>query len=328
MRRLLLAAVLLLLAAAVPPAGADTGPYAPLDRPGPRLSVPPAQLAASLHCPRDLGRRKPVLLVPGTGVDESEFAWNYARSLPAAGFAVCSVTLPQHALGDVQVAGEHVVYAVREIARRSHQRVSLVGHSQGGMVGRWALRFWPDTRRLVDDVVGLAPSNHGTVDSRALCQATCPPAFWQQAAGAPFLAALNSGAETFAGISYTSVYTHADEVVVPNLDGTGSSSLHTGAGRIRNVALQEVCAADVSEHLAIGTYDAVAWALVVDALRHPGPADPARVPASVCRQPLAPGVDPAAFPQHEAELARSLAVDIATGPEVGAQPPVARYAYR
>ena len=30
------------------------------------------------------------------------------------------------------------------------------------MIPRWALRFWPDTRVMVDHVVGLSPSNHGT----------------------------------------------------------------------------------------------------------------------------------------------------------------------
>ena len=30
------------------------------------------------------------------------------------------------------------------------------------MVPRWALRFWPDTRPMVDDQIGMAPSNHGT----------------------------------------------------------------------------------------------------------------------------------------------------------------------
>ncbi len=34
----------------------------------------------------------------------------------------------------------------------------MVTHSQGGMIGRWATRFWPDTRQMVDDIVGLAPS--------------------------------------------------------------------------------------------------------------------------------------------------------------------------
>ena len=327
MRRVLLAPLLLLGLLVVPADAAPAGPYAPLDRPGPRLSVPAADLARSLSCSGEKGRPT-VVLLPGTGLDPSEFRWNYSRSLPAAGYGVCAVTLPQEALGDIQVAAEHVVSAIREVHRRSGRRVSLLGHSQGGMIGRWALRFWPDTRPLVDDVIGMAPSNHGTVDSQVLCQAQCPPAFWQQAAGSRFTEALNSGAETFAGISYTSIYTRTDEVVVPNLDDTGSSSLRTGRGAITNVALQELCPTAVTEHLGIGTYDPVAYALVVDALRHRGPASPARVPAGVCTQQLAPGVDPVTFPTDAASSFVALGANIARSPQVGAEPPLKRYVLR
>lgn len=306
----------------------DTGLYAPLDRPGPALSPSPAELASSLSCTGDLQHRHPVLLVPGTTLDPSEFRWNYLRSLPAAGFAVCTVALPQHALGDIQLAGEYVVNAIRQVHARSGQQVAVVGHSQGGMVPRWALRLWPDVRPMVSDLVGLAPSNHGTLDSQALCRASCPPAFWQQAANAHFVQALNSGVETFRGISDTDVYTHADEVVTPNLDDSGSSSLKTGRGAIRNVALQDVCTTDASDHLAIGTYDAVAYALVVDALTHRGPADPARVPAAVCTQPFQPGVEPAAFAVDDAGLLVDLAANTATGPQSAAEPPLASYTTR
>src|SRR4051794_24288823 len=118
------------------------------------------------------------------------------------------------------------------------------------MLPRWALRFWPDTRSLVGDVVGLDPSNHGTLDAVAACQGSCPPADAQQATGSRFLEALNSRTETFAGIDYTVIYTRTDEIVVPNLDASGSSSLHTGPGRIANIAVQEICPNDPSEHLA------------------------------------------------------------------------------
>ena len=37
-------------------------------------------------------------------------------------------------------------------------------------------------RKRVNDLVGLAPSNHGTVDAEAACTASCPAAFWQQRA--------------------------------------------------------------------------------------------------------------------------------------------------
>src|SRR5207237_8088809 len=79
---------------------------------------------------------------------------------------------------------------------------------------------------------------------------------WQQAYMSNFIRALNSYQETFPGISYTDVYTHNDEVVRPNSDDTGSSSLHGGGGRIANVAVQDICPAGGSEHDFLGTADA------------------------------------------------------------------------
>ena len=37
----------------------------------------------------------------------------------------------------------------------------MVGHSQGGMMPRYYLKFLGGTA-FVDDLVGMAPSNHGT----------------------------------------------------------------------------------------------------------------------------------------------------------------------
>src|SRR5205823_3096896 len=110
--------------------------------------------------------------------------------------------------------------------------------------------------------------NHGTVDAVASCQSSCAPADWQQATGAHFIDALNSGVETFAGIDYTVIFSRTDEIVVPNTDSSGSSSLHTGSGNIANIAVQQICPNDTSEHLAMGSYDAVGYALAADAFTH------------------------------------------------------------
>lgn len=330
----LVAPVATAVAASRPPSssgGPSTGPYAPLDRPGPPLSVPRARLRAALRCAGDLqhARHEPVLLVPGTNLDPGRnFSWNYERGFAARRWAFCSVTLPFHSMGDVQVAGEYVVYALRTMARRSRHKVEVLGYSQGGMLPRWALRFWPDTRRLVDDVVGLDPSNHGTLDAQALCRTRCPPAYWQQASGSHFYAALNSGAETFRGIDYTVVFSRDDEVVVPNTDTSGSSSLHSGRGHIANIAVQAICPTDPSEHLAMGTYDAVGYALVLDAFTHRGTAVVSRVPPSVCGSPLAPEVDPAGFPASYAEFLSAIATAAATSPETAHEPPLTRYVFR
>lgn len=293
----------------------------------PPLSVPDAQLNAALRCSPNVGDadRDPVLLVPGTTLTPEEFRWNYVRAFAAKDWPYCTVTLPHNGMDDIQTAAEYVVYAIRQVSAQADRKVDVVGHSQGGMIGRWALKYWPDTRADVDDLVGLAPSNHGTLLANAVCVPGCAPAFWQQRAGSAFMTALNSGPETWAGIDYTSVYTALDEVVTPNLDDNGSSSLHTGAGRISNVGLQEVCPLRVADHLTTGTTDAVAYALVVDALTHDGPAEPARIPRSSCARLLMPYVDPATVALDEANMATTVAAQVALYPHTAEEPPLRGY---
>jgi hypothetical protein len=338
-----LAVLGLAVAGLAAPAGAATSArFAPPNRPGPALTVSTAALHAALHCegPFRASRLEPVLLSPATGVTpEQNYSWNYERAFTAQHRPWCAVTMPHHTLGDITVAGEYLVYAIRAEHAMSGRRIAVLGHSQGGMSMRWALRFWPDTRALVDDVIGLAGSNHGTTAVAALCvpgRTKCPPADWQQGAGSNFIRALNSYAETFAGVSYTEVFTHTDEVVQPNsTDADSSSALHTGRGRITNVSTQDICPPDVYEHLTVGTIDPVAHALVADALDHAGPADPARVSRSVCRRLVQPGVDPLTVSAYVQLLegAPGLAgvatpdANLVGAPEVAAEPPLPCYVY-
>ena len=279
--------------------------YAPLGRPGPSLDVSAGTVRKSLGCSHPgAPRGRTILIVPGTGTIPSvDYSWNYARAFSAKGIAWCALTLPQSANGDIQRAGEYVAAAIRMTASTRGAKIDVFGWSQGGMVPRWALRFWPDTRALVANVVGLAPSNHGTTAVAGVCRSACLPALRQQGRASRFILALNSYAETFGGIAYTNIYTRADDIVRPNLDSTGSSSLHTGGGVIANVAVQDVCPANAARHFAVGTYDPVAYALVVDALTHSGRGAAAeRISKSVCHQRLASGVDPRTFARDLAAL--------------------------
>lgn len=311
-------------------ASAASSPYAPLDRAGPPLSVPASKLQSALACTAGIAgdARNPILLVPGTDLDPGpNYSWNYERAFAALHWPYCTVTLPYQTTGDIQVAGEYLVYALRTMAHVSGRRVDVLGYSQGGMLPRWALRFWPDTRPLVHDLVALDPSNHGTLDANAACQQQCSPADWQQAAGSHFMEALNSLAETFAGIDYTVIFSRTDEVVVPNLDSSGSSSLHTGGGTIANIAVQQICPNDASDHLAMGSYDPVGYALVVDAFTHSGTADPSRIPSTVCAQPLQPGVDPSSFPSDYAQYLNDIGQGQQNAPQVTAEPPLQCYVF-
>jgi len=294
-------AVALGLAGLPQASAADAGPdpsYAPLDRPGPALSVAPGDLQGAMQCHGTPGEGpRAVFLNPATSVTpEENYSWNWMKVFNAQGRYWCTTTMPHHTFGDIQTASEYIVHAIRTMYRRTGGKVAIMGHSQGGMSGRWALRFWPDLRSKVSEVIGMAPSNHGT---RSLVQCiegvtTCTPAVWQQGAGSAFMDALNSRAETFADIDYTNVYTMLDEVVTP----PASSGLTTGAGRIANVRVQDVCPADPHEHVLMGTASPAVYAIVMDALGHAGPAQVARVDRAYCNRLYMPGVDPIAVHEY------------------------------
>src|SRR3954467_3986475 len=108
--RLLVLVLLALLALA--PAGARA------DDAGPPLSVPAADLAKALDCPHSLSgvTRAPVLLIPGTNLEpKGNFDWNYEPALDAAHIPWCAVTLPRYGMGDIQLAAEYVVAALRRM---------------------------------------------------------------------------------------------------------------------------------------------------------------------------------------------------------------------
>lgn len=308
-------------------AGADG--YAPVDRPGPALTVP--DLAKSLRCTADVrnATREPVLLTLTTTVDSDQnFGFDYEPLFRGLGIPYCVSDSPvdPYNMGDMQLRAQYVTYGIREMYRLAGRRIAVMGHSQGGMIMRWSLRFWPDTRGMVDDVIGMAGTNHGSVVVPALCVPDCAPALWQQRANSAFMTALNSGQETFPGISYTEIYSRTDEFVQPNLDDHGTSSLHGGGGKVTNVAVQDVCPLAVPEHLLIGTMDPVTSALAVDALTHSGPADPSRIERAVCGRLLMPGVDPVTGPLTFATLTAQVAAQLTVAARrVPSEPALACY---
>jgi pimeloyl-ACP methyl ester carboxylesterase len=320
-------------AAADEPGPSGRREFAPVDQPGPPLSVPKATLAKSLMCSgnTERSRRGVVLFVHGTTMTPGEnFEWNWGRAMTQLGRPYCMVALPNRAMSDAQISAEYVVHAVRYIHRASGRKVDVVGHSQGGLVPRFALRFWPDIRAMVDDYIGFGATNHGSYAVNALCPPVvgCAPSLWQQTADSEFTRAANSGQETFAGISYTNVYTRTDEFVRPALDDTGTSSLHTGDGWITNVAIQDVCPLDVaSEHIAVGTYDPVAYALAMDALDHDGPADPARIARSVCAEPLMPGVETMQFATEYVNSMTAIAKELVLHDRTPKEPELKAYVF-
>ncbi len=292
--------------------------YAPVDQPGPPLDVPKAELQAALNCPAppSAATRDVVLLIPGTTVDPDQaYGMTWEPALTRLGMPYCTVTVPNHTDGDIQIAAEYVVYAVRAIASASHHQVQLLGWSQGAStLPRWAIRWWPDIRPQIAGLIGIAPVNNiGSVVANGDCTAgMCDPAVWQQAVGAQFMAALNSGQQTFPGIAYTVIYSRVDDVVTP--DVTGALSVLPPGPNVTNVAIQDLCPTDLSDHLSIPA-SPTAYAVAVDALEHPGePADLADVHVSQpCLPGMMPGLSFANFLTWEAGIVAPLASRLTTG---------------
>ncbi len=82
----------------------------------------------------------------------------------------------------------------------------------------------------------------------------------------------------------------------------------------------------MADHLLIGTSDPVAYALVMDALTHAGPAVPSRIHRSVCGQLLQPGVNPKTFATDFGKALAFLTRVLLTSPRSLKPPPLKAYA--
>jgi triacylglycerol lipase len=249
--------------------------------------APPAGLAVRRPGHQPAGRRRltcrpsaehphPVVLVHGTFADMT-VSWNLiSPALKQAGYCVFALDYGRRGTGPIERSAQELAdFVDRVLAATGAARVSLVGHSQGGMMPRHYLKFLGGTAE-VDDLVGLSPSNHGTANPAALFAeaALGCVSCGQQRTGSAFLRNLNAGDETPGDVSYTVVQTRYDEVVIPY-----SSAFLAGRGTT-NVLLQRRCPLDFTDHLGI-IYDPAALQWIKNALGRPGPADPGFRPACV-----------------------------------------------
>lgn len=283
---LLPALALALGVATVPAAAADPSPATT-----PAGSA--AQTAAAggwnnYSCKPSAAHPRPVVLVHGTLGNSIDNWLGLAPYLVARGYCVFSLDYGQlpgvpffHGLGPVDASAQQLAaYVDRVLAATGTEKVDLVGHSQGGMMSRVYLKFHGGADK-VNALVGLAPDNHGT-DLNGLTRLLdhfpgakdyidkLTPGLADQIVGSDILNRLNEGGDTLPGVHYTVIATKYDEVVTPYrsafLDGPD----------VRNVVVQDLCGLDLSEHVAIGLVDRVAFHETANAL------DPAHATRTTC----------------------------------------------
>ena len=214
------------------------------------------------------------MIVHGTFGDSKSLLDRLSWSCTRAGYCVFALDYGNRATGPIEDSAAQLrTFVDRVLAATGAAKVSMVGHSQGGMMPRYYIKFLGGASK-VDDLVGLAPSNHGTSNPLLLTPGLgylCP-ACLQQKTGSAFLRNLNAGDETPGPVSYTNIVTRYDEVVLPYTSGylTGPNTT--------NIRLQDKCRFDLADHLLIPT-DGPAIRLALNALGRDGPASPAYQPS-------------------------------------------------
>ena len=231
---------------------------------------------------------RPVVLVHGTLGNSVDNWLGLAPYLKVRGYCVFSLDYGQlegvpffHGLGPAEKsAGQLRVFVDTVLAATGAAETDLVGHSQGGMMPRYYLKFLGGAAK-VNALVGIAPSNHGTdlngftellpyFPGAADLLSKNTPALADQVTGSAFLTKLNTGGDTVPGVKYTVIATKYDEVVTP------WRSQYLSGPDVRNVLLQDLCSVDLSEHVAVGLLDRVVFHEVANAL------DPGRATPTTC----------------------------------------------
>jgi hypothetical protein len=129
----------------------------------------------------------------------------------------------------------------------------------------------------------------------------------------------------------TTVYSATDELVQPQI-GTGASAyiLDARGVGVSNTEIQSVCG--VLPGGGVVTHEgalanALAVALALDALQHPGPGQLSRInTAAICLNPIAPGLNLQDYLETEGSAAVAVAAVLLYEPKVYIEPAIKAYA--
>ena len=210
----------------------------------------------------------PVVLVPATGVNLGSNWVALAPMLADAGYCVYSFNYGMTALsfgrigglGDIAASAQTMAGFVNRVLVATHAaKVDVVGHSQGGMMPNYYLKFLGGASK-VGIFVGLAPSNHGTTLSgivtlggqlgilgfaNGLIHTFGLPGLSEQEVGSSFQTHLFAGGDTVPGPKYVVVETDHDEVVTPY------TNAFLNGPNVQDILLQHQCPGDPVGHVGI-----------------------------------------------------------------------------
>ncbi len=225
---------------------------------------------ANVPCKPTRKHPYPVVLVHGT-FETMDQNWSVVSPrLKEEGYCVFALNYGNRGIERIGKSARALNRFVNGVMRfTGAEKVSIVGHSQGGMMPRRYIKT-ENAGNRVDDLVGFAPSNYGTELNGSGPSGPCR-ACEQQSAGSRFLRYLNRGDDTLGSASYTQIATDDDEIIIPY-----TRCFLKGDRRTRNLTLQDYYEPDVTVTHQNIYDDPIAQEFMLDALDNPGTTDPQR----------------------------------------------------
>jgi triacylglycerol esterase/lipase EstA (alpha/beta hydrolase family) len=227
-------------------------------------------LVAPLSGSAGAATRDPVIIVAGTSANQPLASIYYAplaARLRADGYNAFIFGLPGGGLGDIAATSAALNnYADSVRAQTGATKIDLVGHSQGGLVGRYYIKNVGGANE-VDSMISLGAPHYGTAVANiaaflGLGNCLGIVACNQMAVGSTFLNNLNAGDDTIGTVHYTNIASIFDEVVVPY-----KTAFLNNDGNNTNVRLQSPCWARVVDHIGL-PLDGTVYSGIADALAH------------------------------------------------------------
>ncbi|WP_232425666.1 esterase/lipase family protein [Mycobacterium sp. JS623] len=233
----------------------------------------------------------PIILINGTIATQGENWGVGAPVLANAGYKVYTFNygnvtndpnFPIQATDDIRQSAQQLSDEVNKVLEETGApKVILIGHSQGGGILPAYYINNLDGADKVSQLIGIAPSNHGTDASGLIGLQGLPilgplviafanavgPALEQQSLGNAFQQEVYGNGDTRPGVLYTTIISKNDEIVTPYtqqlLDGPA----------VTNVVLQDLYPNLPAGHLGVVLSPQV-WSIVLDALASNQAANP------------------------------------------------------
>ncbi|KAH7046256.1 secreted lipase [Linnemannia elongata] len=255
-------------------------PILPYNAPNPKRDAGRTTVVSGLNnwdCRPSAAHPRAIVLVHATLLTEESWHPLVAPALVKNGYCVFALTYGRQPGVPFFGAVNHLESSAREVgdfvnkvlAATNTTQVDMVGHSQGGILGRYWMKYM-DGAGKVYRMVGISAITHGTLLSglvllgevtgllkpaEPLIDAFCAGCY-DMIRDSDFMKKLNAGGDTTPGVIHSYIATRYDEVITPY---QSTFSLSSG---VTNTLVQDLCAVSVPEHLLmVGSKVVMRWIL-------------------------------------------------------------------